>query len=103
MAKGSRKKRKAKQVRFQTPEEDPGNAFYEEDDEDSICRCICGDNDFTAKRPWIQCTDCDAWQHNDCMNVSVYEDELDDHYWCEECAPNMHTALLAAVARGETP
>lgn len=101
MPKGARKKRKAKQTRFQIPEEDPDNAFYSENDDDNICRCICGDNDFTAKRPWIQCTDCDVWQHNDCMDVSVFEDELDDHYWCEKCAPDSYAALFAAVARGE--
>jgi hypothetical protein len=48
MAKGNQKKKKAKKARFQTPELSD-NEFYEEDDEDNICRCICGDNDFTAK------------------------------------------------------
>jgi hypothetical protein len=86
MAKGNQKKKKAKKARFQTPELSD-NELYEEDDDDNICRCICGDNDFTAKRPWIQCTDCDAWQHNECMHVSVFDDELEDHYWCEKCAP----------------
>jgi hypothetical protein len=102
MAKGKQKKKKAKKSRFQTPEL-PDNEFYEEDDEDNICRCICGDDDFTAKRPWIQCTDCDAWQHNECMDVSVFDDELEDHYWCELCAPELHMALLADMARGAAP
>jgi hypothetical protein len=102
MAKSNQKKKKAKKARFQTPELSD-NEFYEEDDEDNICRCICGDNDFTAKRPWIQCTDCDAWQHNECMHVSVFDDELEDHYWCEKCAPELHIALLADVARGARP
>jgi hypothetical protein len=102
MTKSKQKKKKAKKARFQIPELSD-NEFYEEDDEDNICRCICGDNDFTAKRPWIQCTDCDAWQHNECMHVSVFDDELDDHYWCEQCAPELHTVLLANVARGVRP
>jgi hypothetical protein len=102
MAKCKQKKKKAKKARFQTPELSD-NESYEEEDEDNICRCICGDNDFTAKRPWIQCTCCDAWQHNECMDVFVFDDELGDHYWCELCAPELHVALLADVARGARP
>jgi hypothetical protein len=102
MAKCKQRKKKTKKARFQTPELSD-KEFYEEDNEDNICRCICGDNDFTAKRPWIRCTDCDAWQHNECMDVSVFDDELDDHYWWEVCAPELHTALLADTARGERP
>jgi hypothetical protein len=43
MAKGKQKKKKAKKARFQTPELSD-NEFYEEEDEDNICRCICGYN-----------------------------------------------------------
>jgi len=103
MAKDTRKTRKSKKVRLQTPEPTQDDTFYSEDDEDNICRCICGDNDFTAKRPWIQCTACGVWQHNDCMDVSVFDDELGDHYWCEECDPDSHSGLLEAVGRGEKP
>jgi hypothetical protein len=92
-------KRKNKRVRFQQPED-----FDDDDDEDDeTCRCICGDNNFTAKRPWIQCTACEVWQHNECMNVSVYDDKLGDHYWCDECDEETHAGLLAAVRRGERP
>jgi len=103
MAKGKPTKRKAKKVRIQTPKATRVDAIYEEDDEDDVCRCICGDNDFAAKRPWIQCTACTVWQHNDCMEVSVFDDELSDHYWCEECDPDSHTELLMAAANGEKP
>lgn len=103
MAKHTRKTRKSKKVRLQTPEPTQDNTFYSDDDEDNICRCICGDNDFTAKRPWIQCTACGVWQHNDCMDVSVFDDELGDHYWCEECDSDSHVELLEAVSRGERP
>lgn len=37
------------------------------------------------------------------MDVSVFVDQLGDHYWCEECAPERHVELLAAVERGESP
>jgi hypothetical protein len=92
-----RNKRKSKKVRFEEPEDD------EDGEDDELCRCVCGDNNFTAKRPWIQCTACEVWQHNDCMNVSVYDDELGDHYWCEECDKETHAELLAAMRRGERP
>jgi hypothetical protein len=103
MAKGKLTKRKTKKVRIKTPKASKVEAIHEEDDEDSVCRCICGDNDFTAKRPWIQSTACDVWQHNDCMDVSCFDDELDDHYWCEECDPDTHTALITAAVTGERP
>lgn len=75
----------------------------EEKDETNVCRCICGDNDPTANRPWIRCNGCRVWQHNDCMNVSYLDDELGDYYQCEECGPGLHKELLAAGERGETP
>jgi hypothetical protein len=103
MAKETRKTRKAKKVRIKSPEPTSEDNLYSEDDEDNICRCICGDNDFTAKRPWIQCTACNLWQHNDCMDFSVFDDELAEHYWCEECDLVSHAVLLEAVARGERP
>jgi hypothetical protein len=103
MAKEPRKTRKAKKVRIQTPEPTPDDTFYSEGDEDDICRCICGDDNFTAKRPWIQCTACNVWQHNDCMDVSVFDDELAEHYWCQECDLVSHAVLLEAVERGEKP
>ncbi|GAB7331121.1 hypothetical protein MBLNU13_g02603t1 [Cladosporium sp. NU13] len=103
MAKNTRKTRKSRKIRFQPPEPAQDDNFYSEDDEDNICRCVCGDNDFTSKRPWVQCTACGVWQHNDCMDVSVFDDELGDHYWCEECDLDSHAALLEAVGRGERP
>lgn len=101
MLKGNRNKHSAKQVRVQ--EGGSNDNFYEKEDNDDVCHCVCGDNDSTAKRPWIQCTGCDVWQHNDCMDVSVFDDELEEHYWCQECAPDLHAALLASIGKGESP
>ena len=103
MAKETRKTRKSKRVRIKSPEPTTDHNFYSEDDEDNVCRCICGDNDFTAKRPWIQCTACNVWQHNDCMDVSGFDDELAEHYWCEGCDSYSHAVLLEAVEKGEKP
>lgn len=37
------------------------------------------------------------------MDVSVFDDELGEHYWCEECDSDSHAALLGAVGKGERP
>lgn len=37
------------------------------------------------------------------MDVSVFDDELGEHYWCDECDPNSHVVLLEAAVRGERP
>lgn len=100
MPKGNRGTRKAKQLCFE--EQSLDDKSYEEESEGNVCHCVCGDNDSAAKRPWIQCTGCDVWQHNDCMNVSFFDDETEEHYWCHECAPDLHAALLASIEKGES-
>ena len=90
------KRRKSRKVKFLSP---PSS----DSEEDTHCRCICGFNDPTAKRPWLQCIACEAWQHNECMNRTVFTDELEVDYLCEECQPEQHEELLDAVYRGEAP
>lgn len=51
----------------------------------------------------IICDKCDAWQHNECMEVSENTEDLPDQYFCELCKPDDHRQLLAKVARGEKP
>lgn len=51
----------------------------------------------------VCCDNCSAWQHNDCMGITEDEDELPEHYFCEQCKPENHKGLLAALARGERP
>ena len=51
----------------------------------------------------ICCENCEAWQHNECMEVSENDDELPEKYYCEQCRPKNHKELLAKVARGEKP
>lgn len=51
----------------------------------------------------ICCDRCSAWQHNDCMGIPEDEAQLPDNYLCEQCSPEDHTELLAAIARGEKP
>ena len=76
----------------------------EDEEDDAIIRCICGlEDDDDGGRTMIQCDNCQAWQHNDCMGVTEEEDQLPEHYFCEICKPEDHEALLAALSRGEKP
>lgn len=93
--KGS-KGRKAKNEPSPPPDEEDGEA---------IIRCICGctvENE-DDKRAMICCESCNAWQHNECMEVSEDDDELPDEYYCERCRPRDHKALLEKIERGEKP
>lgn len=49
----------------------------------------------------ICCDKCSAWQHNGCMGLE--EDYQPETYFCEQCRPQDHKDLLAAMARGEKP
>lgn len=75
------------------------------EDVDAIIRCICGyvEEDKDDERGMIQCDNCTAWQHNECMEVAEDPADLPDEYFCELCRPEDHVELLAKVARGEKP
>jgi len=96
------KKGKAKPVKKGSQQ-----AEQEEDDdeeENAIIRCICGQyEEDDEPRTMVCCDKCSAWQHNDCMGITEDEDELPEHYFCEQCKPQDHKPLLAAMARGERP
>ncbi|KAI1387541.1 uncharacterized protein F4822DRAFT_406853 [Hypoxylon trugodes] len=76
----------------------------EEDEE--IIRCICGattQDDDDTNEPWIACDKCGAWQHNVCMGMSVFTEDLTRDYFCEQCAPDDHKSTLEAIKKGEKP
>ncbi|KAI1472919.1 uncharacterized protein F4812DRAFT_31814 [Daldinia caldariorum] len=76
----------------------------EEDEE--IIRCICGattQDDDDTNEPWIACDKCGAWQHNVCMGMSVFTEDLTRDYFCEQCAPEDHKSTLEAMKKGEKP
>ncbi|KAF6806052.1 phd finger domain-containing protein [Colletotrichum musicola] len=77
----------------------------EEEPEEEIIRCVCGatEQDGDSEEPWIACDKCTAWQHNVCMGMSVFTEDLPKNYYCEQCAPQDHKDLLAAMAKGERP
>ena len=76
----------------------------QEEEEDEVIRCVCGAT-ATARpddpEPWIACDNCGVWQHNVCVGIPTYDDEIPDSYLCEECGPQGHKELLASMQRGE--
>ncbi|KAI4160003.1 MAG: hypothetical protein LQ342_006131 [Letrouitia transgressa] len=76
-----------------------------EDEGDAIIRCICGyvEEDEDDERKMVVCDSCEAWQHNECMEISENDDELPEQYFCEQCRPDLHKPLLEKVNRGEKP
>ncbi|KAF2638622.1 hypothetical protein P280DRAFT_471222 [Massarina eburnea CBS 473.64] len=79
----------------QTPEHEEGG--------DEIIRCVCGDNRDITGRQMICCDQCEAWQHNQCLNLPGSKYWANKSYFCERCHPHDHVELLAAMARGEKP
>ncbi|KAG6002431.1 hypothetical protein E4U21_003105 [Claviceps maximensis] len=72
---------------------------------EEVIRCVCGatEQDEDSGEAWISCETCYAWQHNVCVGVSSFEDEIPDNYWCERCRPEDHKELLQGIAKGERP
>ncbi|XP_046681254.1 inactive histone-lysine N-methyltransferase 2E-like isoform X2 [Homalodisca vitripennis] len=55
----------------------------EENEDDSITRCIC---DFQHDDGYMICCDkCSVWQHVDCMGID--RTNIPDEYQCEKCQP----------------
>ena len=76
-----------------------------EEPEEEVIRCVCGatEQDEDSGEPWIACDQCGAWQHNICMGMSQYTEDLPKEYFCELCRPENHEELLTGIARGEKP
>jgi PHD-finger len=74
-----------------------------DDEDDSVIRCICGATEDDDGWMMISCEKCTAWQHNLCMGITEDPDKLPEKYFCEQCRPQDHKELLAAMARGEKP
>jgi hypothetical protein len=77
----------------------------EDGDEVEVIRCICGalETSDDDDEPWIACDKCHVWQHNICVGVSTFDDEVPENYMCEQCDPVFHKPLLDAISRGEKP
>ena len=73
----------------------------EEGDEEDVIRCVCGDDNEADKRAFVSCDACSVWQHNICMGVPEDEDEVGEHYFCEECRPQEHEETVESIKKGE--
>ncbi|KAJ9640356.1 Transcription factor bye1 [Coniosporium tulheliwenetii] len=76
----------------------------DEGDKEDIWRCICGavsQETDEVGGAMVCCDSCDAWQHNVCMGLD--EGDEPKTYFCEQCKPENHAELLAAIQRGEKP
>lgn len=97
------KKASAKKSAEPEPEPEEEDAGDDDDDEEDKVRCVCGDMSEKGPPDYVQCDACQVWQHNICMDLPLDENLLPDNYLCEQCAPEEHKDLLAAMARGEKP
>lgn len=91
------------QAQTEVPRAQSTQSAEQQDEEDAIYRCVCGDQREIRGREMIMCDRCEAWQHNKCLGLpdsSYWEDKT---YLCEQCNPEAHAELLAAMARGEKP
>ncbi|KAF2030438.1 hypothetical protein EK21DRAFT_65578 [Setomelanomma holmii] len=79
------------------------SADQEEEEDDAIIRCVCGDQRDIRGRQMICCDNCEAWQHNKCLGLPEGDFWEGKNYYCEQCKPEEHQELLAAMARGEKP
>ncbi|OAK96838.1 hypothetical protein IQ06DRAFT_380394 [Phaeosphaeriaceae sp. SRC1lsM3a] len=87
-----------------TPRAQSAQSEEQDDEEDNaIIRCVCGDQRDIRGRQMICCDSCEAWQHNKCLSLPEGDYWEDKTYYCEQCRPQDHTELLAAMARGEKP
>lgn len=74
-----------------------------DEEDDAIIRCVCGDQRDIRGRQMICCDKCEAWQHNKCLGLPEGDFWEGKNYYCEQCHPEEHQELLAAMARGEKP
>lgn len=93
----------------------------EDDDEQEITRCVCGQDELNPKSInqqlaslmeleyeikidsglFIQCDKCSVWQHGYCVGLFTDED-VPDKYWCELCKPDLHIILYDADDKSRT-
>ncbi|KIM31458.1 hypothetical protein M408DRAFT_21492, partial [Serendipita vermifera MAFF 305830] len=67
------------------------------DEDGGDTRCVCGKGDSDEGGLMVMCETCKVWQHTQCMGIP--DDNVPDHYWCEQCMPDLHTELLKRLAK----
>lgn len=73
-----------------------------EEEEAEVIRCVCGalESPDGDEEPWIACDNCNVWQHNVCVGVPTYDEDLPKNYLCEQCGPQSHKDLLDGLKKG---
>ncbi|KAL6709824.1 Transcription factor bye1 [Coniothyrium glycines] len=94
---------KGNNVRAQSTQSVEAEEEEEEEEEDAVIRCVCGDQRDIRGRQMICCDSCEAWQHNKCLGLPEGDYWENKQYYCEQCKPENHVELLAAMERGEKP
>jgi len=61
-----------------------------------------GDDDESAGEFFVQCEMCNVWQHGQCMGIRNEDAVKADHYFCEQCRPDLHVELLKYAAAAST-
>jgi hypothetical protein len=103
-AQAKAEKKGSSKAKSDTPRAQSAQSEEQENEEDdAIIRCVCGDQRDIRGRQMICCDMCEAWQHNKCLGLPEGDYWEDKTYYCERCKPEDHTELLAAMARGEKP
>ncbi|KAI9469132.1 MAG: hypothetical protein EXX96DRAFT_624036 [Benjaminiella poitrasii] len=69
----------------------------ESSDGSSITRCICGEAHNMGLM--VQCDKCEIWQHCECMGL--IQNELPDHYYCDQCKPENHQIIKTSSGRSK--
>ncbi|KAL0084149.1 hypothetical protein J3Q64DRAFT_1736070 [Phycomyces blakesleeanus] len=78
----------ARRSRKQTTKPKPVSSDVESSDGGSVTRCVCGEQHNVGLM--VQCESCEVWQHCDCIGMG--ENDLPDHYYCDQCQPTQHSA-----------
>ncbi|KAE8445088.1 hypothetical protein EG329_013803 [Mollisiaceae sp. DMI_Dod_QoI] len=74
----------------------------EKEEEAEVIRCVCGalESPEGDEDPWIACDNCNVWQHNVCVGITTYDEDIPKNYLCEQCDPDYHKELLDALNHG---
>ena len=80
---------------------DDSAALDEEDPDDGVTRCVCGQSDEESAGFMIMCETCKAWQHGPCMGFKL-ESQCPDTYYCELCRPDLHPTLTRGKRHART-
>ncbi|KAJ3062895.1 hypothetical protein HDU98_001271 [Podochytrium sp. JEL0797] len=72
-----------------------------DNEEDEEIRCVCGSKDETGSN-WVQCDQCKAWQHQNCVGLEGKKLPKSKNYYCEVCSPDNHPYFQLIAKRPQS-